>query len=492
MLMQARIPMAIENGVLFQFFHWHYKNDGTLWREVAANAQELARTGITSVWLPPAYKGQAGTNDTGYGVYDLYDLGEFNQKKTVRTKYGSKDEFIEAVKAIQRHNMEVYADFVLNHRCGADETEIVKIVEVDKNDRTKVIPDSEHDAELWTKYTFPGRAGKYSQFIWNHQHFTAVDYKVEGDDANRLYLLAGKEFSNQVSDEHGNFDYLMGSDVDFSHPDVVTELRQWAKWFIDLTGINGLRLDAVKHIPASFYKDYVNFLRAHFGDRELLSIGEYWSNELDVLRAYIDQTEKTIQLFDVPLHYQMCQASKNGKTFDLRQIFDGTLVAVDPTMAVTFVDNHDTQPGQSLESWVEDWFKPMAYALILLRESGYPVVFYGDYYGCTEEHHQLTSHRKMIEVMLDARRRFNHGPQHDYLDHPTCIAWSRLGNENHPGQMVVILSTADVGTKRIKALRPNTRFRDLTLHQPEPIITNDTGEADFICPAGKVSVWVCD
>lgn len=52
-----------------------------------------------------------------------------------------------------------------------------------------------------------------------------------------------------------------------------------------------------------------------------------------------------------------------------------------PTNAVTFVDNHDSQPHEALESWVDDWFKQSAYALILLRRDGYPVVFYGDYYG---------------------------------------------------------------------------------------------------------------
>lgn len=62
-----------------------------------------------------------------------------------------------------------------------------------------------------------------------------------------------------------------------------------------------------------------------------------------------------------------------------------TLVGDDPDNVMTFVDNHDSQIGQSLESWVTDWFKPLAYALILLRKDGYPCLFYGDYYGCGGE-----------------------------------------------------------------------------------------------------------
>lgn len=65
----------------------------------------------------------------------------------------------------------------------------------------------------------------------------------------------------------------------------------------------------------------------------------------------------------------------------MRTIFDNTLTKDNPAKSVTFVDNHDSQPGQSLESWVQGWFRQLAYALILLRQEGYPCVFYGDWYG---------------------------------------------------------------------------------------------------------------
>ena len=54
----------------------------------------------------------------------------------------------------------------------------------------------------------------------------------------------------------------------------------------------------------------------------------------------------------------------------MRTIFNNTLVAENPNSAVTFVDNHDTEPGQALQSWIDDWFKPLAYSLILLRKGG--------------------------------------------------------------------------------------------------------------------------
>lgn len=64
----------------------------------------------------------------------------------------------------------------------------------------------------------------------------------------------------------------------------------------------------------------------------------------------------------------------------MRRILDNTLMQQQPALAVTLVENHDTQPLQALESPVADWFKPLAYAIILLRQEGYPCVFYPDYY----------------------------------------------------------------------------------------------------------------
>ena len=91
--------MAERNGVMMQYFHWYTADDGSLWREVKANAKELAAAGITALWLPPAYKGLGGAKDVGYAVYDMYDLGEFDQKGSVRTKYGTHKEYLAAIEA---------------------------------------------------------------------------------------------------------------------------------------------------------------------------------------------------------------------------------------------------------------------------------------------------------------------------------------------------------------------------------------------------------
>ena len=145
-----------------------------LWKEVAEQATHLSWIGVTDVWLPPAYKSSAGSNGVGYDVYDLFDLGEFNQKGSVRTKYGTKKQLTNAIKILHRNNVGVMADIVLNHKNGADESETAPVIKVDVEDRNKVISEP-FEKEISTKYYFPGRNKKYSGFVWDWHAFTGID-----------------------------------------------------------------------------------------------------------------------------------------------------------------------------------------------------------------------------------------------------------------------------------------------------------------------------
>ncbi|MEP6466180.1 MAG: alpha-amylase family glycosyl hydrolase, partial [Parafilimonas sp.] len=187
---------------IFQFFHWYYPK-GKLWKDVAEQASHLQWLGISDVWLPPAYKSSAGSDGVGYDVYDLFDLGEFDQKGSVKTKYGTKNQFINAVKILHRNNLSAMADIVLNHKNGADEKEKAHVIKVDYNDRNKIISEP-LEKEINTKYYFPGRNKKYSEFVWDYHSFTGVDectidnekciYKILNEHGELWDDVVGEEF----------------------------------------------------------------------------------------------------------------------------------------------------------------------------------------------------------------------------------------------------------------------------------------------------------
>lgn len=489
--------MSDQNGVMMQYFHWYLPDDGSLWNQVAKQAEELAKIGVTSIWLPPAYKGTAGGMDVGYGIYDLFDLGEFDQKGSIRTKYGTKDEYIRAIKAAQKVGINVYADVVFNHKLGADREEEMEATPFNTENRNQAIGEYQH-IKAWTHFTFEGRKGKYSTMEWHWWHFDAIDYNVYNEGEDAIYLLKGKSFDKDVDLEKGNFDYLMGCDLDMRNSEVQGELKYWGEWVYDTTHVDGFRFDAVKHVSAGFFPGWLEHVR-HHAKRDLFAVGEYWSYEVETLNNFIAITEGKVDLFDAPLHLNFHLASQAGQDYDLSQIFDNTLVKDQPTLAVTFVDNHDSQPLQSLESIVEAWFKPLAYALILLRQEGYPCIFYGDYYGAhykdwgkdgNEYEIWMESHKWLLDKFLFARQTYCYGEQLDYFDHPNTIGWTRLGDEEHSGGMAVVLSNGEDGRKWMNVGHPNSTYTDITEHVAEPVTTNDEGWAEFCCNGGSVSVWI--
>lgn len=476
------------NGTMLQGFSWSLPSDCNHWNRLAASAQRFATEGITSIWLPPAYKGEGGSNDVGYGVYDLYDLGEFDQKGGVDTKYGTKDEYVRAVSALRDAGVQTLGDVVLNHRMGADKLEKVLATECDPANRNETVADP-RVISAWTHFTFPGRRGRHSRFRWDWRRFHGTDWD-ELEKRSSVFLFDGKHWDEDVDHvDNGNFDYLMGCDVDLTDPEVYKELIHWGRWYLGQTGVDGFRLDALKHMSRDFYLRWLSDLREATG-RELFSVGEYWSPRVDDLVSYLGD-EKTMSLFDVPLHYHLFEASCSNGNVDLSKIFDGTLVSTDPVHAVTFVENHDTEPGQALQSFIEPWFKPSAYALILLREAGYPCVFYGDLYGMPNDG-GIPAVRE-LPLLMELRRRFAFGIQRDYLDDPDVIGWTREGDEHILSGAAVLLTYKDGGEKSMCVGASHAgEVWDCVLGDEGKVTIGEDGCATFGCGSGRLAVYISD
>lgn len=490
----------MQNATLLQFFHWYLPADGSLWNRLTAEAQQIKSVGIDLLWLPPACKANAGGLSVGYDAYDLYDLGEFDQKSSVRTKYGTKEEYLRASEAAHQAGLRILADVVLNHKAGADGAETFWARKVNPDNRHEYLSES-YEIEGFTHFTFPGRQGQYSDFEWHWYHFSGVDYAHDHAEQGIFTIQHdfGEEWAGLVDSELGNYDYLMYTDIEFRNDQVREELKRWGKWFVETTGADGFRLDAIKHMTPTFFNEWLDYLRAVTG-KPLFAVGEYWHQNLAPLERYLHVIEGRMSLFDAPLHYKFYQAAQAGRDFDMRTIFDGTLVQIAPMNAVTLVDNHDTQPLQDLESPVDYWFKPLAYALILLREQGLPCVFYPDLYGAeyTDQGNDGQDHTVHLApvgplpALLQARRHLAYGEQHDYFDDPHVIGWTRLGQDEQPGSgCAVLLTNGEGGSKRMQlgARHANATFVDWLGHYDAQIRLDENGSAEFPVHPGSVSVW---
>ncbi len=102
---------AVRAEAILQYF-------GTTWSEIERRIPELAERGYDSLWLPPPFKGGAGTYSVGYDTLDRFDLGDRDQSGSVRTKYGTKADLISMMRVAHRFGLKVYFDNVMAHNAG--------------------------------------------------------------------------------------------------------------------------------------------------------------------------------------------------------------------------------------------------------------------------------------------------------------------------------------------------------------------------------------
>ncbi|XP_006459524.1 hypothetical protein AGABI2DRAFT_184188 [Agaricus bisporus var. bisporus H97] len=484
------------NPLMIQFFTWDaLKEDTSWWKHLENEVPRLVELGFTQAWLPPMNKAAENVTGRGYDAYDLWDLGEFNQKGGVATRWGSKEELIRACETAKQCGLDILIDAVLNHKHGGDTTEQAQAIPSHPQNRLKDVG-KRQQIESWTVFNFPGRNGKYSSFRWNQAHFTGVDYDHKSK-SNNIYRLVGpghKGWSRNVDNELGNYDFLMGNDIDHRHPDVREDFLKWGTWILETTGASGFRLDAIKHIDRKFLVNFIRSVRERSRRERLFSVAEYWSGDVRKLLPYVRMLQGEVAFFDVPLHMNLCQASQQRSRYDLRKIFDGSLCQRKPRDAVTFVDNHDTVEGQSLESWVEPAFKIQAYALILLRGVGHPCVFYGDLYPNKECYNESVA--RDLTLLINARQKFAYGPLQDYFHEKNCIGFVRKGDGRHAGCAVVVSNKEEDLDASVHNLRMNVGkekagaiYRSFMTQHGEVEIDGD-GWGTFTCFANCVQVWV--
>lgn len=552
------------NGVAFQFFHWYlnkddsFQNNKPLWVFLKEEADHLRNIGVDAVWIPPAYKAASGEWSTGYDVYDHFDLGEFNDQSQ-RTKYGTKEELHAAINALhgykklssgelvkdgEKKYIQVYGDIVLNHRAGGEKEDYFwQAVRVDQEDRNHERWEDGFEGGLievkaYTKFTFPVRGNQYSSFKWNVRHFDSVDSTAEIRQYGNIFTETGgkyiyrllyneagynppaKNFEKWVSLEKGNYDYLTASDFDYGRFDVREEMKYWGEWFVKEAGLDGLRLDAVKHISAGYIREWLGHVRAKTG-KSLFTVGEYIAGDTQPLHDYLTEVTtkgeypQDISLFDFALRFQFKNASWQGESFDLRALDYNTLMKEQPAKAVTFVENHDYQFGRELDSHVQEWFKPLAYAFILLRDKGYPCLFFPDYYGSHNEgnHQGQPSGRNYLDLLLKLRKQFALGEERYYAD-KNVAGWVRMGGvPGAKGAMAVVINNSYGAVKAItmNTGRFNKRFYHLATikfvggqyviakspyevygDKSNGLWTDPHGWADFLADGGTASIWLED
>lgn len=472
----------MENPVILQSFYWElntgryadeYPEEANLWQLLEKRAAEIAAADFNFLWLPPANKGAGGVEDVGYGTYDLWDLGEFKQKGTIRTKYGTKKELEKAVKSLHENDLKVLYDAVLNHRLGADEKEPVKLKD-------------ETEAEVWTKFNFSGRKDKYSSLKLNWEFFDGVDWDERSQRAGE-FLFKCKEWDDSYED-----DYLMGADIDYDNPEIKEDVINWGKWIVNEIDFDGFRFDASKHVDNNLIHDFIEEVNLST-DKELFFIGEAWVNNRETLVDYLNTVgQEKMHVFDFPLRksfVKMMQAE-----LDMRWLGDKGLVNKSDfaQRAITFVESHDTERDGSNEYGTESISqrKLQAYSYILMRREGVPVVFWKDYYNY--------GLKERIDTLIAARKKFAYGEAYESEENDkNTYSYIRTGDKKHPGSGLVMMITQHENEKliekKINTGQSECEYYDYTGNLDQRVKTDQDGNGIFKVKGTAqdgYSIWV--
>lgn len=303
--------------------------------------------GATSIWLSPVadnteqltYGDYHGFGHHGYWIRDHYNTEEHQ---------GRLDEAKKLVKEAHKRGLKVVLDVVLNHT-GPDHPMA--------ND--------------------PNKRG------WFHNQGDITDY----------------EDPRQV--EYGDLAGL--PDLAQENPETYDFLVKNTLWWIEELGVDGIRLDAVKHIQKDFWAKFVPEIKEKSGKEDLFVMGEVFHGDPKVVADY--QRAGIDYLFDLPLYFTMKETFGEGASF--RKL--GERLAQDseypqPDQLVTVLDNHDLprflstarkdQPDKRLK-------QAMAF---LMTVRGVPSVYYGTESGFSGGHDPLNREMMQFDVRPDLKK----------------------------------------------------------------------------------------
>jgi glycosidase len=239
------------------------------WNEVAEKMPEIAEAGYTSLWLPPPTKG-GGELSIGYDLFDPFDLGDKDQRGTVRTRYGTKEELQRMVLIAHRFGLRVYFDNIMNHR-GPD------VPGYNSSVPTNLYPGTV-PGDFHLRINSEGFFRNVSNIrdyndVWQVQNLSLlglVDIAHESPNAN-FGPTEGSTAPKPVFIRHPNnpeyYDDVPVGYVGFGgvtpanlntfsnyfREDVNAYLLRSVRYLIHETKCDGLRLDAVKHTPSYFF-----------------------------------------------------------------------------------------------------------------------------------------------------------------------------------------------------------------------------------------------
>ncbi|WP_197530624.1 hypothetical protein [Bythopirellula polymerisocia] len=380
------------------------------WDTIENRQVDLFYAGYGAMWLPPPQRSDTGPFSVGYDVFDRFDLGQPENQ----TLYGTEAGLKSLVKTAHRASVSVYTDMIWNHNGfgSSNDASFVALGGYPGFVMTQIgdpYGDFHNPSINFDNNPIEGRlAGLYD--IAQEKNYTFIRNPVEEGNPNNI--PAGTTYNKPDSnnarfytdqDLGGTsvFDPALNTNVilyDFNtltplSGDPVLEnatglLMRNARWMIQEIGVDGFRLDAVRHMPtwALNFLDQAVFranprLNLDGTIKPVYSFGEVFDGNKGTVQNYIrhdlpnplaiEQSNTTVggnrDALDFPLFFALRDnLTGNGLGNNWHGIRGASQDWQDDgiqngSQGVSFVDSHDDIPGGF------PFLKNVAYAYTLMR-----------------------------------------------------------------------------------------------------------------------------
>jgi alpha-amylase len=361
---------------------------------IRARLDYLKGLGTTSIWLTPSFKNRAVQLEDGPSAgYHGYWITDFTQ---IDPHLGTNEDLAALIADAHAKGMKVFFDIITNHTADVIQyDEGARTAYVDKD----VVPYKDASGTPFDDRDYAGTndfpaldpdvSFPYHPFVPPGLPSKVPDWL---NDPIYYHNRGNTTFTGEDS-LYGDFFGL--DDLFTEHPRVVRGMIDiYEKWIRDF-GIDGFRIDTVKHVNDEFWQQFgpevLDYARAQ-GKRDFFMFGEVF----DLSRPFTSHftTHDRLQaVLDFPFQAAAENfAAKSGSADDLRQFFTGddwyTDADSNAYQLPTFLGNHDmgriglfvkrANPGATdAELLARD---RLAHELMYFSR-GNPVVYYGDEQG---------------------------------------------------------------------------------------------------------------
>jgi glycosidase len=293
--------------------------------------------GFTAIWCNPLVE-----NNNPYYSYHGYAITDFYK---IDPRFGANKDYQRLVNECHKRDMKVIMDVVLNH----------------------------FSIHHWLMQDLPE-----TSWIHSHDKYTRSNFRAATITDPYASVLDRAQMMTGWFDSHM-------ADLDHSNGYLANYLIQNTIWWIEFSGIDGIRLDTQPYSDKKFVSEWAT---AIFNEYPRFNIvGEAWMQQ-EALTAYFQKdannrdgyNSNIPSVTDFPLYYAINSAfnEKDGWTEGLARLYNvlaQDFLYANPKINLIFTDNHDlnryyTNTGLNLKKW------KMGMAF-LLTTRGIPMIYYG-------------------------------------------------------------------------------------------------------------------